>query len=163
MLLNVEKRIRGGINHAIHRYAKAYIEYMKDYNKNKESSYLKYWDKNNLYDWAMSQKLQVNDFKWVEDLSEFDEGFTKSYNEKVKNSIFLKLMLNIPKRYMSSIIIYHFTWKNEYWKIWKVFANAHDKNQYVIHIKNLKQALNHWLVFQKMHRVIKFNEKAWLK
>ena len=109
MLLNVEKRIRGGINHAIHRYAKAYIEYMKDYNKNKESSYLKYWDKNNLYDWAMSQKLQVNDFKWVEDLSEFDEGFTKSYNEKVKNSIFLKLMLNIPKRYMSSIIIYHFT------------------------------------------------------
>ena len=129
----------------------------------KESSHLKYWDKNNLYGWAMSQKLKVNGFKRVEDLSEFDEGFPKSYNEKVKKGIFLKLMLDIPKRYMSSIMTYHVTWKNEYWKSWKVFANVHDKNQYVIHIRNLKQGLNHWLVFQKMHRVIKFNQKAWLK
>ena len=49
MLLMVEKGIRGEICHAIHRYAKANNKYMKDYDRNKESSYLKYWDVNNFY------------------------------------------------------------------------------------------------------------------
>ena len=62
MLLMVEKGIRGGICHAIHQYAKANNKYMKDYDKNKESSYLKYWRKNNLYSWTMSQRLPVNNF-----------------------------------------------------------------------------------------------------
>ena len=53
---------------------------MKDCDKNKEFSYLKYWDVNNLYGWAMSQKLAVNYFKWVKDISEFNEDFIKSYN-----------------------------------------------------------------------------------
>ena len=53
----VEKSIRGGICHTIHRYAKANNKYMKNYNKNIESSYLMYLDANNLYEWAMSQKL----------------------------------------------------------------------------------------------------------
>ena len=48
---------------------------MKDYDKNKESSYLKYWDVNNLYGWAMSQKLPVNNFKWIKDSSQFNEDF----------------------------------------------------------------------------------------
>ena len=53
---------------------------MKDYYKNKGTSYLKYWDINNLYGWVMSQKLSLKSFKWVKDLSEFDEGFVKNYN-----------------------------------------------------------------------------------
>ena len=57
ILLMVEKGIRGGIFHSIYRYAKANDKYMKDYDENKESSYIKYWDVNNLYGWAMSQKL----------------------------------------------------------------------------------------------------------
>ena len=48
MLLKLGKGIRGGIFHAIHRYAKANNKRMKDYDKNKDSSYLKYWDVNNL-------------------------------------------------------------------------------------------------------------------
>ena len=63
MLLMVEKGIRGGLCDAIHMYAKANNKYMKDYGKNKESSYLNYWDVNNLYGWAMSRKLPVNNFK----------------------------------------------------------------------------------------------------
>ena len=57
--------IRGGIYHAIYRYAKANNKYMKKYDKDMKSSYLKYLDANNLYGWATSQKLPVNGFEWV--------------------------------------------------------------------------------------------------
>ena len=63
MLLMVEKGITGGICHAIHRYAKTYIKYMKNYDKNIIPSYLVYLDVNNLYGWVMSQKLPVNGFE----------------------------------------------------------------------------------------------------
>ena len=69
MLLMLEKGIRTGIRHAIHRYAKANNKYMKDYDKNKEPLDLKYWDVNNLYGWAMLQELPVNNFKRIEDTS----------------------------------------------------------------------------------------------
>ena len=82
MLLMVEKGIRGGICHAKYQYAKANNKSMKDYDKNKESSYLKYWDVNNLYGWVMQQKLPVNNFEWIEDTSQFNEDFIKSYNEQ---------------------------------------------------------------------------------
>ena len=68
MLLMIEKGIRGGKFHTIHRYAKANNKYMKNYDKNKESSYIIYVDKNNLYGWAMSQNLPVNGFKWVKNI-----------------------------------------------------------------------------------------------
>ena len=60
----VEKVIRGGICHAVHRYAKAKNKYTKNKNKNKESSYLVYLNANNLYGWVMFQKLPVNCYKW---------------------------------------------------------------------------------------------------
>ena len=60
----VEKGIRGRICHAIHRYAKANNKYMNNYDKNKKSSYIQYLHANNLYGWAMSQKLPVDGFKW---------------------------------------------------------------------------------------------------
>ena len=64
MLLMVEKGIRGGICHAIYRYAKANNKYMMNYNKDKEESFLQYLDDNNLYGWAMSQKLSVSGLRW---------------------------------------------------------------------------------------------------
>ena len=48
-------------------------------------------------------------------------------------------------------------------KIQKLVANLHDEKEYVIHIRNLKQALNHGSVLEKVHRVIKFNQEASLK
>ena len=73
MLLLVEKGIRGGICHAMHRYAKANNKYMKNYDKNKELSYIHYLDANNLYGWAISQKLSVDGFKWKKDTLKFNE------------------------------------------------------------------------------------------
>ena len=48
-------------------------------------------------------------------------------------------------------------------KVEKLVANLHDKAEYVLHIRNLKQALNHGLFFKKVHSVIKFHQNAWLK
>ena len=68
----VEKCIAGGIYNSIHRYAKANNKYMKNYDKNKESSYLNHWDLNNLNRWVMSQKPPTFNFKWVKDISQFN-------------------------------------------------------------------------------------------
>ena len=65
MLLVVEKYIRGEICHSIYRYAKANNKYMKAYDENKELPYFQYWDVNNLYGWAMSQKVPINNFEWI--------------------------------------------------------------------------------------------------
>ena len=73
----VEKSRREGICQFTYRYAKANNKYMKDYDKNKESSYLKHWGVNNLYGWSMSQKLPINNFEWIKDTSQFYEDFTK--------------------------------------------------------------------------------------
>ena len=79
MILIVEKEITGGICRATHRYAKANSKHMKNYNKNIESSYMKYLDANNLYGWGMSQRRPTNGFKWVKQKksSKFNEGFIK--------------------------------------------------------------------------------------
>ena len=82
---------------------------MKDYDKNKDSSYLQYWDVNNLYDYTMSQKLSVNNFERIEDISQFNEDFIKkTIMKKVIKDIFAKLMFNMLKNYMNFIMIYHF-------------------------------------------------------
>ena len=81
MLLMIENSIRGGMCQATYRYAKANNKYMKNYDKNQESSYLEYLDANNLYGWAMCEKLPVNGFKWVTKLDKFNEDFIKNYNE----------------------------------------------------------------------------------
>ena len=94
MLLMVEKGLTGGICHTIHRYTKANNRYMKDYDKNKESPYLKYWEVNNLHGWAKSQKLPVNNFEWIEDTSQFNENFIMK--ERMKD-ISSKPMFNILK------------------------------------------------------------------
>ena len=93
----VEKVNKRGITHAIHRYAKVDNKYMKDYDKNKELSLLKYWHLNNLYGWAMPQKLSVNDFKLVEDISEFDEILIKNYNEESDKGYFLEVDVQYPE------------------------------------------------------------------
>ena len=86
MLQMIDKCIRSGICHAIHRHAKANKKYMKDYDKNKELSYLKYWGVNNLYRWAVSQTFPVNDFKWVENkISQMTRRFDVQKTKKLHN------------------------------------------------------------------------------
>ena len=63
---------------------------MKEYDENKESPYLNYWDVNKLCGWAMSQNLPVNNFEWIEDTSQFNEDFIKSNNEENNEGYFFR-------------------------------------------------------------------------
>ena len=140
MLLMVEKVIRGGICKTINIYAKANNKYMEDYDKNKESLYLEYWDVNNLYGWAMSQMLLVNGFEWAQDISEFDKCFIKNYNGESDDGYFFE----VDVQYTEKLYELHndLPFLPERMKIEKVekhIANSQDKTEYVYHIKNLKQ------------------------
>ena len=97
MLLMIEKGIRDAICQATYRYAKANNKYMKNYDKNNESSYIQYLDANNLYGWAMSQKVPINGFKWVKQkkLSKFNEDFIKENDEDSNTRYFLKQIWSI--------------------------------------------------------------------
>ena len=64
---------------------------MKDYDKNKELSYLNYWNVNNLHGWAMSQKLPVSNFEWIEETFQFKRDFRKNYNEGSDEGYFLEV------------------------------------------------------------------------
>ena len=64
---------------------------MKDYDKNKESPNIHYWDVKNLYGWAMSQKLPVNNFEWIKETCQFNEDFIKDYNEESDEGYFLEV------------------------------------------------------------------------
>ena len=92
----IEEGIRGGICHSIHRYARANNKYMKNYDKNEESSCIQYLDANNLYGWAMSQKLPVNGFKWVN--NETNEEFIKNYDENNDKGYILEVDVKYPKK-----------------------------------------------------------------
>ena len=86
-------------------FAKANKKYMKDYDKNKESSYIQYWHINNLYEREMLQKLLLNNFERIKDTSQFNKVFIKNYNEKAMKDIFSKLVFNILKNYMTFTMI----------------------------------------------------------
>ena len=165
MLLIAEKGIREGICHAIHRYVKAYNKYMKDYNKDEEEEpFLQYEDANNFYGWAMIQLLPVDGFDRVEDLSKIDEGFIKNYNEDSDKEYILEVDVEYPKNLHdldSDLPFLPERMKVD--KCNKLVCNLYDKKDHVVHIRSLKQVLNHGLILKKVHRVIQFNQKAWLK
>ena len=108
------------------------------------------WDVNNLYDWAMSQKLTVNNFEWIKDNSQFNEDFIKNYNEESDEGYFLEVDVQYPEKlheFHRNSLFLHERMKTK--KVEKLVANLHDKTEYVICIRNLKQALNHGLVLKK--------------
>ena len=76
--------------------------------------------------------------------------------------IFWNLMFNILKNYMNFMMIF-LPERMKFEKFEKLVSNLHDKTGYIIHIRRLKQALNHGLILKKVHTLIKFNQTACLK
>ena len=158
MLLMIEEGIRGGICHSIYKNAKANNEYTKNYDKNKKSSYLMYTDYNNLYGEAMSEKLPVDGFEWLEDISTIDEDFTKNYDENSGVGYIIKADIEYPEHLHNLHIGLPFLPERiNINGCKKLICNLHDKENYVDHIRSLKQALNHGLKLKRVHIVIKFN------
>ena len=97
MLLMIEEGIRRGMWQLTHRYAKANNKYIKNYDKNIDSSYLTYLDANNLHGWAMTQKLPVKGFIWYNEYSsDFNEDCIKNYYENSDIGYFLEVDVEYP-------------------------------------------------------------------
>ena len=106
---------------------------MKNYDKNKESSYLKYWNVNTLYGLSTTQKLPVNNFEWIKDTFKSNEDFIKNITKKVMKDNFLKLMFNILKK-LGEIRnkLQFLPGRMKIEKGRKLVANLHDKTEYLI-------------------------------
>ena len=123
-----------------------------------------YLDARNLYGWAMSQKLPVNGFKWVKNLSQFNESFIRNYDENSDIGYFLEVDIDYPEKLFNLHKDLPFLpERKKVNKVEKLICSIEDKEKYVIHIRALKQALNHGLILKEVHRVIQFNQEAWLK
>ena len=102
-----------------------------------------YLDPNNLYRWAISQKLPVNSFKWVKHLKRFNEIFIRNYDENNVKGYFFEVDVDYPKKLFD--LHKHLPFLPERKKVNKVeklICNIEDKEKYVIHIKVLKQAMD---------------------
>ena len=113
---------------------------------------------------AMLEPLSVNGFEWIEDLSKINEYFIKNYDKDSDKGFILEVDVEYPKHLhdlQGGLPFLPERMKID--KCNKLVCNLYDKKEYVVHIRSLKQALNHGLILKKVHRVIQFNQKAWLK
>ena len=114
----------------------------------------------------MSQKLPVKGFKWVKQkmLSKFNEDFIKNYDENSNKGYFLEVDIDYPKELFNLHKDLPFLPESKKVnKVEKLICDIEDKKKYVIHIRALKQAINNGLRLKKVHRIIQFKQKAWLK
>ena len=111
----------------------------------------------------MSQKLPVDSFQLKNNASKFNKKFIRNYDEDRDKRYIFELDVKYPKRLHNFHSILLFLPKRmKIKKFNKVVCNWFDKKNYAVHMRALKQALNHGLVLKRVHRVIKFNQKAWL-
>ena len=176
--LFVEKGIRGGISMVSKRYAKANNKYIPDYNPDEPTSFIQYLDANNLYGWAMSQYLPVNNFKWSK------TNLNKILNTKPDSDVgyILEVDLEYPKELHKSHNDYPLApenlipkkeWFSDYQlqllgespapNIDKLTPNLMNKEKYVLHYRNLQLYLSRGLKVTKVHRILEFHQSPWMK
>ncbi|XP_067208535.1 uncharacterized protein [Linepithema humile] len=163
MVLFVERGIRGGLSQCSNRYAAANNKYMPSYDPSEPSSYLMYYDVNNLYGWAMCQPLPYAKFRWVDDVASFD---VMSVASDSATGYVLEVDLEYPVNLHDAHADLPFCptcdkppGKREF----KLLATLYDKQRYVIHYRNLQQCVRHGLRIAKIHRVLQFAQSPWLR
>ena len=162
MLMMFEKGIRAGMTHISKRYAEANNKYMKKFDKTKPSSFIQYLDANNLYGWAMSQKLPTHGFKWIDDVESEVEKVLKKKDTK-KGYIF-EVDLVYPESLWKAHNDYPLAQeRRKINKVDKLISSFHTKKNYVVHYKNLKQYLQEGLILEKVHRGIEFYQSPWME
>ena len=176
MQLFIEKGLRGGISYIAHRHAEANNKYMKNFDLDKLISYIMYLDANNLYGWAMSQPLPYRNFRWVESNNvipkrrgighiyevdlEYPEELHDLHNDYPCAPEKLKVTDDMLSDYCREI---KDKFKISSGNVNKLIPTLNDKKNYVLHEENLKLYLSLGLKLKKIHRVLEFSEKPWLK
>ena len=124
-----------------------------------ESSFLIYDDTNNLYGFPMCKKLPVSGFKWADDLPTFTENFIKNYDEEDDTGYLFVVDVEYPKNLHK--LLSDLPFLPERMKInncTRLVCNLNDKENYLVYVLTLKQALNHGLKLTKVHSVISLDK-----
>ena len=179
--LFIEKGSREGISYIAKRYAKANNKYMCDYDSNKQSTFITYLDKNNLYGWSMSEYLPYGEFKWLKNVDKLD---VMSINEKSDVGYILEVDLKYPKELHKLhndyplapeklIVTNDMLSKHckeiadEYdikvGDVKKLIPNFGNKTKYVVHYRNLQLYLSLGMKLAKIHGVLQFKQSDWMK
>ncbi|XP_020298282.1 uncharacterized protein LOC109862613, partial [Pseudomyrmex gracilis] len=166
MVMFVERGIRGGLSQCLNRYARANNRYAQSYDPSEPTSYLMYYDVNNLYGWAMCQLLPYGNFAWVENAYEFDVTTVAADSDV---GYILEVDLTYPKELHDAHRDLPFCptreeppgkhGKNHV----KLLATVFNKKRYVIHYLNLQQCLRYGLRLTRIHRVLRFSQLPWLR
>ena len=184
MHLFIEKGLRGGISIAVNRMSKANNIHLTNYDKNEEKKYISYFDANNLYGWGMSQNMPYNGFKWITPKNYILPSYKKLCANTLEKGHILEVDLEYPSELhdphnelpycpeqvkITNDMISDYSRKiaekqnlkiGNYTKLVPTLCN---KEKYVIHERNLRQAVDAGLKITKVHRILKFNQKPWIK
>ena len=179
----IEKGMRCGISYIANRYGKANNKYMKTYDEKAPSKYIMYLDANNLYGWSMSQYLPTGGFKWMTE-EQIDKLDLAKYKEDSNKGLILEVDLEYPKELLSLHNDYPLAPEkvkvtenmlSDYCKkiankykisigyVHKLIPTLTKKEKYVLHYRNLQLYTDLGLKITKVHRVLEFNQSAWLK
>ena len=170
----VKKSIRGGIVQASGRYGEANNPYMiSEFDPTKPISYLMYYDANNLYGHSLSSYLPFDDYSWATgEWAQLDEAAVLQKLMSIPHNHNIGYILEVDLGYPHELHDWHNDFPfcaeriippNGRSRLEKLILNLNDKKKYVIHYRNLQQAIEYGLKLKKIYRVLKFHQSDWLK
>ena len=185
----IEAGTRGGLSQISNRYKKANNPYLETYDVTRNHSYLQYLDANNLYGWAMVQPLPFGDFKFLEEVKDFD---VMSMEEEGEIGYIIDVSLHYPPElhdlhnclplapeqkeisnedlspYAQQLLRKLHGLNDDdplpaRGRVKKLLATLGDKSHYILHYRNLQLYVNLGMKIKEIHRVLQFRQKPWMK
>lgn len=162
-----KKGIRGGISQCSERKCIANNKFLPNYDPNEPSSFITYLDSTNLYGYSMALSLPTGGFTWLTEREIDDLDIMNISDEGVHGYVF-EVDIHYPQHLHDPhsdlpFLVENIVPPESKSKLTKLIPNLNDKKRYIVHYINLKQAINNGLMVTKTHRVLKFNQSAWLK